>query len=189
VIFEKIKSEVALPFVIKSANQGSSIGVSALQENDLSRFVECVNRSLFIRTITKVEWDNKSFDHKVAYVRELADIREGIGMPIRLSSRVFYHPEELLSVLMDLFADGDTELMLQSVDSESTVVIESFISGKEFSCIVIEDENGNPVALPPTEIRKGKELFDYRSKYLPGLSRKITPIQVEDHLINLIRKR
>ena len=189
VIFEKVKSEVALPFVIKSANQGSSIGVSALQENDLSRFVEYVNRSLFIRVITKLDWDNKSFEDKVTYVRELVDIREGIGMPIRLSSRVFYHPEELLSVLMDLFADGDTELMLQAVDSESTVVIESFISGKEFSCIVIEDENGNPIALPPTEIRKGKELFDYRSKYLPGLSRKITPIQVEDHLINLIRKR
>lgn len=30
-----------------------------------------------------------------------------------------------------------------------------------------------PIALPPTEIRKGKEVFDYRAKYLPGLSRKL----------------
>ena len=35
---------------------------------------------------------------------------------------------------------------------------------------------------------KGKELFDYRSKYLPGLSRKITPIEATDEQINAIRK-
>ena len=67
------------------------------------------------------------------------------------------------------------------------MLIESFIQGKEFSCIVVEDESGRPVALPPTEIRKGKELFDYRSKYLPGLSRKITPIQLPDSQIEAIR--
>jgi len=38
----------------------------------------------------------------------------------------------------------------------SQVLLESFIEGKEFSCIVVEDMNGAPVALPPTEIRKGK---------------------------------
>ena len=42
--------------------------------------------------------------------------------------------------------------------------------------------------MPPTEIRKGKELFDYRSKYLPGLSRKITPIHLPDEQIQQIRK-
>jgi D-alanine-D-alanine ligase len=43
------------------------------------------------------------------------------------------------------------------------------------------------VALPPTEIVKGKELFDYRSKYLAGLSRKITPIRLPDEDIQRIR--
>jgi D-alanine-D-alanine ligase len=52
----------------------------------------------------------------------------------------------------------------------------------------VEDEDGKPIALPPTEIRKGKELFDYRSKYLPGLSRKITPIDLPDEQIEAIRK-
>jgi UDP-N-acetylmuramate--alanine ligase len=69
-------------------------------------------------------------------------------------------------------------------------MIEGFIEGKEFSCIVLEDTDSNnkAIALPPTEIRKGKELFDYRSKYLPGLSRKITPIEATDEQINAIRK-
>jgi len=76
------------------------------------------------------------------------------------------------------------------LDGESTVIIEEFIEGKEFSCIVLEDtdDNNKVIALPPTEIRKGKELFDYRSKYLPGLSRKITPIEASDEQINSIRK-
>ena len=35
----------------------------------LPRYVVEVNRSLFIRAITKLDWDNKSFEDKVAYVR------------------------------------------------------------------------------------------------------------------------
>src|SRR5690606_28600161 len=69
------------------------------------------------------------------------------------------------------------------------IIIESFIEGKEFSSIVIEKQDGTPVCLPPTEIRKGKEVFDYRSKYLPGLSRKITPIQLPEDQIQSIRQR
>src|SRR5690606_19364914 len=45
-----------------------------------------------------------------------------------------------------------------------------------------------PIALPPTEIRKGKEVFDYRSKYLPGLSRKVTPIHLPEVQIETIRR-
>ncbi|MHC5954145.1 hypothetical protein ACYTX9_09535, partial [Streptococcus pyogenes] len=50
------------------------------------------------------------------------------------------------------------------------------------------DENGKPLALPPTEIRKGTEVFDYRSKYLPGMSRKVTPIDLPEEQIEKIRK-
>jgi len=79
-------------------------------------------------------------------------------------------------------------VVMESMDSESQVLLEGFIAGREFSCIVIQDEKGEAIALPPTEIKKGKELFDYRSKYLPGLSRKITPIDLPADKINLIRE-
>ena len=78
---------------------------------------------------------------------------------------------------------------LEALDGESELLLESFIKGKEFSCIVIQDENGHPIALPPTEIKKGSEVFDYRSKYLPGMSRKITPIDLPADLIEAIRKQ
>ena len=46
---------------------------------------------------------------------------------------------------------------------------------------MVRKEDGTAAALPPTEIVKGGELFDYRSKYMPGLSRKLTPINLDDH--------
>lgn len=189
VIYRRVTEITGVPCVVKAANQGSSIGISVLQNNGLDHFINAVNKAFFIRVINKSEWDLLSFDKRVEYVRELCDIREGIGMPLMIGSRTFYHPEELLSVVMDLFSEAETSLTLLAAEAESEVVVEAFIEGKEFSCIVLEDENGNPVALPPTEIRKGKELFDYRSKYLPGLSRKITPIQLPDDDINFIREQ
>jgi len=113
--FREAMDAVGVPYVVKAANQGSSIGISVNDNNSFDQFYQAVNKAFFIREIKRVDW-------------------------------------ELL-----------------------------------FSCIVVEDMNGIPVALPPTEIRKGKELFDYRSKYLPGLSRKITPIQIDNDHINFIR--
>src|SRR4030095_13849186 len=79
-------------------------------------------------------------------------------------------------------------LQLKSIYEEQEVLIEAFIEGTEFSCIVICNEDGKPVALPPTEIKKGKEVFDYRSKYLAGMTRKVTPIDLPDKVIEKIRK-
>lgn len=187
VIFAEAQSTTGLPLVVKSANQGSSIGVSVVAEADQVQFSDAVDKAFFIRRISRQQWDAMEFAAKVQWVRMICDIREGIGLPLAIGSRTFYHPEELLSVMLDLFSGEDDELKLVARDSESTVLVESFVHGREFSCIVVENLDGEPVALPPTEIKKGRELFDYRSKYLPGLSRKITPIDLPDQEIEAIR--
>ncbi|HXP49347.1 MAG TPA: D-alanine--D-alanine ligase, partial [Bacteroidia bacterium] len=101
-------------------------------------------------------------------------------------STTVIHPEDLLKKLTAQFSRSKDDVILEAFDGESEVMIETFLRGKEFSCIVIQDENGKPIALPPTEIRKGQELYDYRSKYLPGLSRKITPIDLPEERIKQI---
>src|SRR5207245_2868203 len=160
--------------------QGSSIGVTIVQEND-EKLSEAIDRSFFIQRLYKKGWSKKSNEQKVAFIRTLTDIREGIGIPLVVSTasvkKITYHPEELLTLINALFS-SEEEVLLESCAAETEIIIEGFITGKEFSCIVIRNEHGDCVALPPTEIRKGKELFDYRSKYLPGLSRKITPINL-----------
>ncbi|MEO5643301.1 MAG: D-alanine--D-alanine ligase [Bacteroidia bacterium] len=191
-VFEKAKKEIGFPLVMKSATQGSSIGITILHEDDINEFISAANKSFFTREIAAAEWKNLDEEAKNEYIRSLTDIREGIGMPLIIHGKeneeISFHPDVLLESVEKYFAENDTSLFLESLDAESEILIEGFIEGKEFSCIVVEDENEQPVALPPTEIRKGKELFDYRSKYLPGLSRKITPIELPDDQIEKIRK-
>lgn len=191
-IYQKVRSEIGFPCVVKAANQGSSIGVSILLQEDFDKLKSAIELAFFRKEITASSWNALNSDQQVEYIRTLTDIREGIGIPVVLGSsekrEVICHPENLLEKIRTSFAAGEKSILLESCDAESEVIIEGFIEGKEFSCIVIRNEDGRPVALPPTEIRKGKELFDYRSKYLPGLSRKITPINLPYEHIQAIRK-
>jgi UDP-N-acetylmuramate--alanine ligase len=201
-VWEKAKTEIGFPMVIKPANQGSSIGISILNTEAELLFISTIEKALFIKWIDGTYWQSISDTAKIDYIRNVSDIREGIGMPVKIDlgvvssnevennrSRTFYNQYELIDFL-NIHCSNTNNVALQALDGESTVIIEGFIEGKEFSCIVLEDTDSNnkTIALPPTEIRKGKELFDYRSKYLPGLSRKITPIEATDEQINAIRK-
>jgi D-alanine-D-alanine ligase len=193
-VLEKWATELEFPFVVKASSQGSSIGVAVIKNNNIITFENAVNGAFFLQKIRKEDWLKYSNTQKIDLIRQMTDIREGIGLPVREwgTDYIIYHPEELLQYLdfssyqrHHLF---DEELLLESIDSEEIVLAESFIKGKEFSCIVIQDPNGKPIALPPTEIVKATDVFDYRSKYLAGISRKITPIDLPTEQIQAIRK-
>ncbi|MFM2226300.1 MAG: hypothetical protein RJA07_2502 [Bacteroidota bacterium] len=192
-IFERIKSELKLSIAVKPANQGSSVGATILKEDNFEKFCEAIDKAFFIKTLKVDDWKNKTETEKVLLVKDLTDIREGVGLPLSFVNshsslvNIIYSPEELFNSLEKHFAESIDSIELQGLDSEKEVLVEAFIKGREFSCIVAQDENGKPIALPPTEIIKGQELFDYRSKYLPGLSRKVTPIQASDEQIQNIR--
>ncbi len=166
------------PLVVRPANQGSSIGVRIV--HNLEELAPAINAAFFMETLSAATWKARSLDERVEFLRVLTDIRTGIGFPLRErdSQTLFYHPEALLTYLNAYFEQNEQELTLEGLQSEHTVVLESFITGKEFSCVVVRGEENEAIALPPTEILKGQEVFDYRSKYLAGLSRKRTPIEL-----------
>ncbi len=186
ILFEKANDLFDLPVVIKSSSQGSSIGVSILKEWDYDEFRRKINQSLFIKYLHKREWQPLNETERKFFIHTLSDIYEGIGIPIKAGERIIYHPEDLYNLVENHFKDSDAPIMLESLQTEGNVLIEEFIDGKEFSCIVIEGENGEPIALPPTEILKKEVIFDYRAKYLPGIARKITPIQLPEETIERI---
>jgi UDP-N-acetylmuramate--alanine ligase len=180
--------ELGLPLVLKAPRQGSSIGISIVREEDPAQFSTAVDRALFRRTLAKTEWEALDEEGQRAWVRQVADIREGLALPVTLNGGPsISHPEALVDALTSAF-DQAKKVLIQSTSGETQVLIESFVAGREFSCIVVEDANGAPLALPPTEIVKGTEVFDYRAKYLPGLARKVTPIDLPEADIERIRQ-
>ncbi|MCC3158637.1 D-alanine--D-alanine ligase [Hymenobacter sp. 15J16-1T3B] len=186
-----VQKELGLPLVVKAPRQGSSIGVSIVRDADVAKFVAAVERSLFRRTVTREDWQRLGAQDRLAWAQHLTDIREGIGLPVILDAdddQVIYHPEALLRALDERLTLQDS-VRLTNTQGEQQVLLEAFVQGREFSCIVVEDVDGSPLALPPTEIVKGSEVFDYRSKYLPGMARKVTPIELPEADIQRIREQ
>ena len=170
--------------VIKPAHQGSSLGVSILMHPDFKEFCNAIDLAFFKLNFDINEYKQKSLEIQIQEIKHLTDLRSGLGLPLLANGNKINRPDELQS----FFNASNDNIVLESLDSESQVVIESLIEGKEFSCIVVATNDGGCLALPPTEIRKTGMLFDYRSKYLPGLSNKVTPIEVEDSVIDDIRQ-
>lgn len=186
-VFDQVKSKIGFPLVTRPAHQGSSIGVRMLMEENFDAFVDAVNAGFFQKELEMSEWLSMDAISKNKYVDELSDIRSDLGFPLFVDKTMVFHPKEFIPFIDNHFSNSASAAILKSVDTENRVIAEAFIDGSEFSCIVLRKEDGSSLALPPTEIIKGKEIYDYRSKYLPGLSRKVTPIDLDNDSIEKIR--
>ena len=107
----------------------------------------------------------------------MANLDEGIGLPVALNNELIYHPAELMTKLDAHFAQSNTKAELISSNAEDAVLFESFVKGQEFSCGVIQTPDCVSVALPPTEIIAGVEVFDFKAKYQSSATRKRIPIE------------
>lgn len=189
--YHVLAADLGYPLVVRPSNQGSSIGVSIVESSE--ELEAAIDAAFFIRRLDLASWAARSEDAKKSFLRDCCDLRSGIGLPLRIEEQAgrysyIYHPERLWLLLNQAHAQGEESLLLEGLHSEQEVLLESFIKGKEFSCVVVRHPNGSSLALPPTEIRKGKEVFDYRSKYLAGKASKITPMQVEQEQLQAIAK-
>ena len=76
--------------------------------------------------------------------------------------------------------------------TEGDVLVEEFITGTEFSVVVLDGPGGRPIALAPTEVEKpaGSRVYGTEEKYLHG-SGVIhhTPMRVDDVVLHGIRHR
>ena len=64
-----------------------------------------------------------------------------------------------------------------SAHAEDYVMIEEFVVGQEFSCGVIQQDDGKAIALPPTEIYGEIQTFDFKSKYKSNVTKKRIPVE------------
>ena len=70
------------------------------------------------------------------------------------------------------------EALEKAYDAEGTgqqVLVEEFVTGREFSQGIFRNAAGELIVLPATEVRTTREFFDFEAKYTPGLTEEITP--------------
>jgi len=75
-------------------------------------------------------------------------------------------------------ADELPEAITKAFNAENTgkqVIVEEFVTGREFSEGIYKNEHDELVVLPATEVITSREFFDYEAKYTPGLTEEITP--------------
>ena len=73
------------------------------------------------------------------------------------------------------------DAVANSFSTGSSVIIEEFIEGKEYTCGVMGEKTGFR-ALHITEIALEKEFFDYAAKYTYDRTEEITPARLPEHL-------
>ncbi|WP_268034338.1 D-alanine--D-alanine ligase [Algoriphagus sp. PAP.12] len=66
------------------------------------------------------------------------------------------------------------EALDKAFAEDKQVLVEEFVSGREFSIGVFRGK-GEITVLPATEIVSSKEFFDYEAKYVAGVTEEITP--------------
>jgi D-alanine-D-alanine ligase len=70
---------------------------------------------------------------------------------------------------------------------DSQVLVEEFVSGREFS-IGVYRSRGITTVLPATEIISSKEFFDFEAKYSPGVCEEITPGRMNDEEVGRVNR-
>ncbi|RZF59397.1 D-alanine--D-alanine ligase family protein [Sphingobacterium corticibacterium] len=76
-------------------------------------------------------------------------------------------------------ASSDLQVALdKAFDAANTgaqVLVEEFVTGREFSQGIFRNAEGELIVLPATEVRTTREFFDFEAKYVAGLTEEITP--------------
>ena len=179
--------KIPAPWVVKPAKEGSSVGVT--RAGTQKELQAAIDKAFFLHTLFPAQWNRCSDEEKKEHIKEISSLKRGLGLPILLDGVVLFHPNDLLAKVTESMTNRDTPLRLEACLSEHTVLVEQAVHGREFSCIVVEDPKGKPVALLPTEILKKNSTYDYRAKYLSGTVRKNTPIALPAPDVQRIRRR
>lgn len=180
--FQSLTEHLGLPIVIKAPHQGSSIGVVIVREADLTQFCRGVEQCFFTMSVqpdgwSKLgEWAALSALDKHDLAQKMVSLDSGISFPVVIeqTGEVIKHPAAFIQKMDALSGNGS--ITLASVNAEDEVLFEEFISGQEFSCGVIQDDDQTAIALPPTEIYNTTG-FDFATKYKTNVAKKRIPVE------------
>ncbi|RFS17919.1 D-alanine--D-alanine ligase [Emticicia sp. C21] len=174
-LFTDLINNIGFPFVVKAPHQGSSIGVAIVRKRSLEEFTRAVNQCFFEVTFKKSEWEKMTERQKRHMMEKTSNLDEGIGFPVMVNGKILAHPADLMEELDAVLFTSETVTVV-SAHAEDYVMIEEFVVGQEFSCGVIQQDDGKAIALPPTEIYGEIQTFDFKSKYKSNVTKKRIPV-------------
>ncbi len=79
------------------------------------------------------------------------------------------------------------EALDQAFAEDKQVLVEEFVSGREFSIGCFKGK-GEITVLPATEIVSSKEFFDYEAKYVAGVTEEITPGRMNEEEVARVNR-
>ena len=116
-----------------------------------------------------------------------AEIASRVGLPCVLKTA-----ESGSSVGIEVVGVGEdlAEVGRRMLATTTSLLVEAWLPGREFTVAVLEDAQGTPAALPVVEIRPhGDRWFDYETKYDPTAVDELCPAPIDgamaDRLMDL----
>ena len=147
---------------------GSGVCASAVAMDKIASKFIYMNSDLAVP-----EWSVYGKSHPETTVKSIAE-KHGfpcfVKCPQSGSSRLMDRAQDLASL---------RNIIAELSPHADRLLVETAVSGVEFSCGILEKSGGELIALPPIEIRPGSSgpggFFDYTAKYTSGKSEEIVP--------------
>ncbi len=111
------------------------------------------------------------------------EILESVGLPCVIK------PDREGSSIGVSVVNEDSEIdeaLAEAFSWDNLALVEEYLSGLEFSCIVLGNDELQPMV--PTETATDNEYLTYEDKYMPGQSQKITPARVGEDVLAKIQQ-
>ena len=185
-LFTDLINQIGFPFVVKAPHQGSSIGVAIVRKRSMEEFTKAIHQCFFDMVVYKRDWEKMTDRQKRHFLEKVSNLDEGIGFPVEVNGKLIHHPAELMEELDAILFVSDS-VMVSSINAEDYILIEEFVVGQEFSCGVIQEDDGTAIALPPTEIYGEIQTFDFKSKYKSNVTKKRIPVDTSLDNLNKIQ--
>ena len=120
---------------------------------------------LSTKELTRVDWPSVEREVGLPCVLKTAESGSSVGVAVVQTSE-------------ELKARGSSLLA-----GTSSLLVEAWLPGREFTVAVLEDSEGRPAALPVVEIRPhGDRWFDYETKYDPEAVDELCPAPIDEDL-------
>lgn len=122
------------------------------------------------KSVQLFEWDMESAAERIT---------EGMRLPVFVKPNAGGSSIGMSKVTAEEGLDAAIRLAFDTENTGKQVLVEEFVTGREFSVGVYQFK-GDVQVFPATEIITGREFFDYAAKYTPGATLEITPADIND---------